>query len=322
MRRTAAVLACLLPSLAACGGATSGNGGGDDDGINVVAAFYPYAYVAQRVAGDAATVHNLTPPGVEPHDLELTPQQVAELADADLVIYEAGFQPAIDLAIEQNPPGEALDVTDVVPLRDTGAPVETGAVETGADHAEAGHPDGAHTDTELSADPHLWLDPTLLIPITQQVADTLSDLDPTNANHFAANARRLSADLTRLDEQFQAGLADCDRTEVVTSHAAFGYLTSRYGLTMVPIAGLSPDADPSPQHLAELHSLINAHDITTVFSETLGTKAYADTLASDLGVQAAVLDPIEGLADEESDEDYLSLMRSNLAALREANGCR
>ena len=294
-----ATLACAALSLpTACSALASG---GNTAGVNVVAAFYPYAYVAERVAGDHATVSNLTPPGVEPHDLELTPQQVAELSDADLVIYEAGFQPAIDDAVEQNPPGQALDVTDVVPLRDTGAPGETG--------------------TASSGDPHLWLDPTLLIPIAEEVADALSEADPAHADRYAANEGRLVMDLNRLDAQFRTGLASCDRTEVVTSHAAFGYLTHRYGLTMVPIAGLSPDVDPSPGHLAKLQALIKAHGITTVFSETLGTKAYADTLAHDLGIQAAVLDPIEGLADDEPEHDYLALMRSNLSALREANGC-
>lgn len=292
-------LACLLLSLAACSALATNS---RDAGVHVVAAFYPYAYVAERVAGNHATVADLTPPGVEPHDLELTPQQVADLTDADLVIYEAGFQPSIDTAIEQNPPAAALDVTDVVPLRDTGAPGETGADSTG--------------------DPHLWLDPTLLIPITQRVADVLSDTDPANAESYAANAAHLVSDLKHLDAQFRTGLARCARTEVVTSHAAFGYLTNRYGLTMVPIAGLSPDVEPSPQRLAELQSLISSHGITTVFSETLGTTAYADTLAHDLGIDAAVLDPIEGLASDESGEDYLSLMRSNLDALRTANGCR
>ncbi len=292
-------LGCLLTSLTACSALTSNS---DNDDLDIVAAFYPYEYVVQRVAGEHATVGNLTPPGVEPHDLELTPQQVAELSDADLVIYEAGFQPAIDDAVEQNPPAAALDVTDVVPLRDTGAPGESGAAS--------------------SADPHLWLDPTLLMPITQRVVDVLSDADPANADSYTDNADQLIADLKRLDAEFQSGLAHCDRTEVVTSHAAFGYLTNRYGLTMVPIAGLSPDVDPSPEHLAELQTLIKADGITTVFSETLGTTAYADTLAHDLGLKAAVLDPIEGLADEESGQDYLSLMRSNLTALRAANGCQ
>jgi zinc transport system substrate-binding protein len=292
-------LGCLvLVTLAGCGALANES---DSQGIDIIAAFYPYAYVAERVAGDFATVSNLTPPGVEPHDLELTPQQVVDLTDADLVIYEAGFQPSIDTAVEQNPPGEALDVTDVVPLRDTGAPGETGADSAG--------------------DPHLWLDPTLLIPIARRVADVLSDTDPTHADSYAANAQRLIADLRHLDAEFRAGLSQCERTEIVTSHAAFGYLTSRYGLTMIPIAGLSPDVEPSPQRLAQVQSLIGSDGITTVFSETLGTKAYADTLASDLDVTAAVLDPIEGLADDSSGEDYLSLMRANLAALRAANGC-
>jgi zinc transport system substrate-binding protein len=226
---------------------------------------------------------------------------VAQLSEADLVIYQEGFQPAIDDAVQQNPPGEALDVTDVVPLRDTGAPGETGAASSG--------------------DPHLWLDPTLLIPIANRVADGLSKADSAHADSYVANAGRLVTDLNRLDAEFRTGLASCDRTEVVTSHAAFGYLTNRYGLTMVAIAGLSPDVDPSPEHLAQLQTLIKTHGITTVFSEALGTKAYADTLAHDLDIQAAVLDPIEGLADDDPGQDYFSLMRSNLAALREANGC-
>ncbi len=290
-------LAFLTPSLAGCSALASSS----DKGINVVAAFYPYAYVASRVAGDHAAVSNLTPPGVEPHDLELAPQQVAELSDADLVIYEAGFQPSIDAAVEQNPPRQALDVTDVVPLRDTGAPGETGA--------------------ESSGDPHLWLDPTLLIPIAERVAQVLIDADPAHADSYAANADDLVGDLKRLDGQFKNGLASCDRTQVVTSHAAFGYLTNRYGLTMVPIAGLSPEVEPSPEHLAELQRLIEADGITTVFSETLGTKAYADTLAHDLGITTSVLNPLEGLTDDQADQDYLSIMRANLVALRTANGC-
>lgn len=274
----------------------------DDSGreFSIVAAFYPYEYVAQRVAGDNATVSNLTPTGAEPHDLELTPQQVAEVSDADLVIYQGGFQPTIDTAVEQNHPAQALNVTDVISLQDTSAPEAIGT---------------------SPGDPHLWLDPTLLIPVTERVSEVLAEADPAHKNQYAANAATLVGDLEHLDSQFSDGLAHCDRTEVVTSHAAFGYLASRYGLTMVPIAGLSPDVEPSPQRLVEVQALIEADGITTVFSESLGTSAYADSLAQDLGVQAAVLNPIEGLADGELDRDYFSLMRENLAALRAANGC-
>ncbi len=289
----------LVAALCGCSAlATSGSSGGKPQ---VAAAFYPFAYVAERVAGPWATVTDLTAPGVEPHDLELTPQQVAELSDADLVVYESGFQPSIDTAIEQNPPHAALDVSSIVHLQP-------------ADPRES--TDGATTD------PHLWLDPTLLIPVAHRVAAALSDADPAHAKSYAANADRLVGDLQKVDADFRDGLADCTRTEFVTSHAAFGYLAARYGLTMIPIAGLSPDIEPSPQHLAELQRRITADGITTVFSETLGTKAYADTLAHDLGVTAAVLDPIEGLASGDTSDNYLSLMRANLAALRAANGCR
>jgi zinc transport system substrate-binding protein len=294
--------------------AVPGCAGLDDgpSGPRVVAAFYPYAYVAERVAGEHVEVDNLTAPGIEPHDLELSPQQVADISEADLVVYEKGFQPAVDEAVEQNSPDVALDVTEIVELVDSGA----------AEDAAEGHTDEVgHEHGDLEGDPHLWLDPTLLIPIAEQVAADLAEIDPDHAAEFDANARQLVNELHRLDRDFEHGLAGCERTAFVTSHAAFGYIAHRYGLDMVAVAGLSPDADPSPQQLAEVQEFIEDQDVTTVFSETLGSAEYADTLASDLGVRTAVLDPIEGLANEDSDDDYFSLMRQNLRALEEANGC-
>ncbi|MGH3506463.1 MAG: metal ABC transporter substrate-binding protein [Nocardioidaceae bacterium] len=304
MRRIpgALVVAVALTVSAGCGAVGSGG-----SGPQVVASFYPLAYVAERVAGDHIEVDNLTSPGVEPHDLEMTPQQVADLSEADLVVYEQGFQPAVDEAVDQNSPDLILDVTEVVELGDPGA--ERTASEDERDYVE------------LEGDPHVWLDPTLLIPVAHEVASELAEIDPDHAADFRANANRLVSDLERLDSDFTDGLSQCERSTFVTSHAAFGYLAHRYGLEMVPIAGLSPDAEPSPQQLSQISDLIEAEGITTVFSETLGSQEYADTLANDLGVQTAVLDPIEGLTDEDSSDDYLSLMRENLTALREANGC-
>lgn len=274
-----------VPLLTGC----SALGSSDSAKPQVVAAFYPLAYVAARVAGEHVEITNLTSAGIEPHDLELTPQQVADISEADVVFYEGGFQPAVDAAIEQSAGGTVLDVTDVVPL--------------------------------LDGDPHLWLDPTLLIPIAEKFAKDITAADPDHTRDYRHNTDALVADLKSLDREFTDGLASCQRTEFVTSHAAFGYLAQRYGLTMVPIAGLSPDLEPSPEHLAEIQDYIEGDGITTVFSEMLGSKKYADTLAHDLGVESAVLDPIEGLADTGSGDDYLSLMRANLAALQEANGC-
>jgi zinc transport system substrate-binding protein len=152
------------------------------------------------------------------------------------------------------------------------------------------------------------------------VAEALADTDPQHADAYRDHAADLRRDLQRLDQAYADGLADCARNTVVVSHDAFGYL-DRYGLTFAPIAGLSPGAEPTPADLSRLQDLIRAEGITTVFSERLVSPRVAETLAEDVGVETAVLDPVEGLTDETRDEDYLSLMRANLAALEKANGC-
>jgi zinc transport system substrate-binding protein len=301
-----AVVACCL--LAGCGGGASIS----SEGTSVVAGFYPFAYVAERVAGRHVDVTNLTGPGAEPHDLELTPQQVAAVAAADVSVYEKGFQPAVDAAVEENAEGSVLEVTQAI-----------GHSESGEALGHAGHQSrgDAPARTDLAGDPHIWQDPTKLADIATALAAELAKADPDNAADYRRNADRLVADLRRLDRDYRRGLADCERRTFVTSHAAFGHLAQRYGLEMVPIAGLSPDIEPSPARLAELEEVVDDKGVTTIFSETLASPALARTLAEEVGVRTAVLDPVEGLSDATADEDYLSLMRSNLAALKKANGC-
>jgi zinc transport system substrate-binding protein len=277
--------------LAGCGGDEASSG----DLPTVAASFYPLAFVAEQIGGGDVRVVNLTSPGVESHDLELTPRQVAEIAAADLVVYERGFQPSVDEAVDQNAGDARVEVTEVVPLEDE------------------------HGD--LAGDPHVWLDPTLLARIADAVADGLAAAVPASADAFRERAEALVAELADLDEEFSTGLGQCERNVVVTTHEAFGYLAHRYGLEMVGISGLSPDAEPSPARLAEVGEVIADEGVTTVFYERLVSPAVAETLADDLGVVTAVLDPIEGLTDETEDEDYFTLMRANLGALEEANGC-
>jgi zinc transport system substrate-binding protein len=287
----------LMPALSGCAALT-----GDDSGKpSVVAAFYPYAWVAQQVAGTHADVINLTQPGLEPHDLELTPRQVGDLSIADLVIYEQGFQPSVDEAVDQNAEGRTLDVTDVVPLEDTGAPVENGE--------------------DLSGDPHLWQDPTLLAHVVAQVEKDLVAIDPTHAAAYRRNADRLTVELNQLDQDFTDGLAHCERREFVTSHAAFGYLAARYGLSQEGIAGVTPDAEPDAATLRDLAAHVEQHGVTTVYSEALVDPALAETLARETGARVAVLDPLEGLTDRSRGRDYLEVMRSNLAVLEQGQGC-
>jgi zinc transport system substrate-binding protein len=290
----------------ACTGATAARR--DPNRVDVVAAFYPLQYVAQRVGGDAAHVVNLAKPGAEPHDLELNPGQVGQVSDAELIIYLKGFQPAVDEAVAQNGGHRVFDVAGVQPLADA------------AGHNHAGEPEPGEQRAGGAKDPHVWLDPTRLATIADRFAERLGRADPARAADYAARARELRTDLETLDREYEQGLRTCQRRELVTSHTAFGYLADRYHLDQVGVSGLTPEDEPSPQRLAAVARDAHEHGATTIFFETLVTPKIAETIAREVGARTAVLDPIEGLRPGSS-ADYLSVMRSNLAALRTALGC-
>jgi zinc transport system substrate-binding protein len=285
----------------------------DPEGVQVATAFYPLQYVAERVAGDHASVENLTQVGKEPHDLELTIRETALIAEADLVVHEGGFQPSVDDGVTQNATGEVVDAAEVVEL----VPFDDEPTdEHGDEHAEEDHEGHDHGDL----DPHFWQDPLRLAQVGDAVADALAGIDPDQADDYRTNAAGLRDDLETLDEEYAAGLATCERDTIVVSHDAFGYL-GKYGLHLAPVAGLSPDAEPTVAGLADLQELITEEGVTTVFSETLASPRFTRALADDLGIRTDVLDPLEGLTSD-AHGDYLSLMRDNLGALREANACR
>lgn len=279
------LIIAALAVLAGCGANAS-----TDGRKTVVAAFYPLAFAAEQLGGARYDVVNLTPPGAEPHDLELTPREVGRIESADVVLYLShDFQPAVSKAAEQAG-GDVVDVLAGLPLH-------------GADGQEEG----------LTADPHVWLDPVLFQRVVRRIASAL-DASPV----------KLVGELRTLDRQFRDGLKSCARQEIVTSHAAFGYLAERYGLKQVSITGLSPEAEPSPKQLASVVRTVERTHATTIFFETLISPRLAETVAREVGAKTAVLDPIEGLTpDEESAGDnYLTLMRKNLANLRQSLGCR
>jgi zinc transport system substrate-binding protein len=283
--RCLAVLSVL--TLAGCGG--SGDNAGKQ---TVVVAFYPLAWAAEQIGGDAVDVENLTPPGAEPHDIELTPRDVEEVRNADLVLYLGkGFQPALEKAVESRS-GPSLDLL------------------AGQDLASA--PKG---EEELAVDPHVWLDPPRFARMVMSIGSEL---------HREDAAARLADRLHRLDDELRTGLRSCRRNEIVTSHAAFGYLAQRYGLQQVPLTGVSPEAEPSPRDLQALIDEVKKSGATTVFFETLVSPRLAQTVAREAGARTAVLDPIEGLTKDEvaAGGDYLSVMHANLAALRKALACR
>lgn len=307
--RIALASAALLLTTTGCSALAEDDGSSaDDGGRQVVASFYPLQYVAERVAGDGFEVENLTSPGGEAHDLELGVRETAMVTDADLLVYLDGFQPAVDEAAEENSTQDVMDAGTVVGL----LPFEEGEEHEGESEEEH--------DEHGEFDPHFWHDPMRMADLGDALAERLTELDPDGADDYAANANDLRSDLESLDQEYVDGLAECRIDTVVTNHDAVGYL-EKYGLKLESIAGISPDAEPTPAELADLQKVIEDDGITTVFSEALVSPATAETLASDLGIDTAVLDTIEGLTDETATEDYLSLMRSNLSAIQDANDC-
>lgn len=282
MSRAPALLVVLVAVLSGCAAPAR-------SGPTVVASFYPLQFVAGRIVGDHARVLDLTAPGVEPHDLELTVRQTAEISAATAVLYERGLQPSVDQAVADNGPAHVLDTTSVVPLRE--------------------------------GDPHFWQDPTLLARVARAFTRTMAAAEPEHAADFRANDARLQHQLRRLDEAFRRGLAHCRTRTLVVSHDAFEYLGRRYHLDVYPIAGLTPDAEPSPQHLQQISQLVRSKGVTTVFNERLASPQMVDALSADLGVRTAVLDTLEGLTSADPHANYLSIMRANLAAIRKADSC-
>jgi zinc transport system substrate-binding protein len=282
-------------------------------------------------------VSSLTPPGAEPHDVELSPRQVRSVSETDLVVYLSGFQSAVDEAIEARQPERVVDAADVVDLlaggehthadEDEHADEDTHSDEHADEHADEDthadadeHADEHVDDTHADAvDPHFWLDPQRLAALAQPVADALAEADPANADTFSAAAQRLAEELGAVDAAYAAGLATCERRVVVASHEAYGYLSAAYHLEQVGISGLDPEAEPSPARLREIGDVVRERGVTTLFTETLVNPKVAETLAADLGVTTAVLDPIESQTDPAA--DYRAVMEQNLEALRAGLGC-
>src|SRR5512132_1158279 len=288
MSRTVLVLICVAAMAAGCGGSGSSSDGKTD----VVASFYPLAWAAERIGGETVSVHNLTRPGTEPHDVELSPRDVARIHSADVVLYlGSGFQPSVEDAVK-GASGKAVDLLEGQRL---------------AEPAEA--------EGKVTHDPHVWLDPVRYAAVARRIGRILGR--PRQADGLVTQ-------LGELDREYARGLARCHRREIVTTHAAFGYLARRYHLRQIPITGLSPEAEPTPRDLEGVVERVRASKATTVFFETLISPRLAETVARETGARTDTLDPLEGLSQEKLDRgaDYLSVMRENLAALRRALDCR
>ncbi|MEU5717411.1 metal ABC transporter substrate-binding protein [Streptomyces sp. NPDC020403] len=312
----AATAALGLTALTACSSSSSSDGAGHADGgkLNVVASFYPMTFLAEEIGGSHVSVTTLTKPGVEPHDLELSPKQIGGLGDADYILFLKGVQPAVDDAVGQAGVKNTVDAAGFTTLENHGSEVG------GHDH---GHAEGEeHGDEEAGRDPHIWLDPVKYAEVAEGVGKSLEKADPDHAADYRKNTTALVGRLDALDTAYENGLKTTATRTFVTTHSAFGYLAERYGLTQEGIAGLDPETEPSPARIGEIHSVAEKNKATTVFFETLASDRTAKTLAKDLGLKTDVLDPLEGITGTSKGADYLEVMTSNLAALQKALGAK
>lgn len=285
--------------------------------IKIATTFYPLYEIAKQVGGDYVDIKNLVPPGAEPHDYELTPKDVADVYDSQiLVVNGAGVEPWLDKLL---PDFEKQPNLHVVDEAKNFSNLMTGFHEEGEPA-----PTPQEEAISPSYDPHIWMEPTLYAQEVAAFEKTMETVDPAHKDYYSANAQSFNAKLTDLDQKFKNGLQNCTLREFVTNHAAFGYLSKRYNLSMIAIAGLSPDAEPSSKTLAGLVDLIKQKNIHYILTESLVSPKIADTLAQETGAQTMILNPLEGLTDEElaQGKNYLSVMEENLKTLQTALECK
>jgi zinc transport system substrate-binding protein len=270
--------------------------------LQVTASFYPLYFFAQQIGGDKAEVVNMTPAGAEPHEYELTPQDLARIENSRLLILNGnGLEPWGENIKENTDPSRTLLVV-------------AGEGLAGKKISENG--------SEI-IDPHVWLSPPLAEKMTEKILAGFVSVDPKNKNYYETQAANLRSRLADLDQEFRAGLSNCARRDIITSHAAFGYLAAAYDLRQVAIAGLSPDAEPSSQALSSIADFSRTHDVNYIFFESLVSSKLAVTLAQEIGAKTLTLNPLEGLTDKEiaAGENYFTVMKSNLANLKIALQC-
>ncbi|SBT88352.1 zinc transport system substrate-binding protein [Streptomyces sp. DI166] len=312
----AAVTALGLGTLSACSDSVAV---GNTEKFDVVASFYPMAYLAEEIGGEHVNVTTLTQPGQEPHDLEISVKQTAQLEESDAALYLKGLQPSVDEAIAQSEVGTKIDAAELTSLEKHGTEVGGHAEEHEEEHEEEHGHDHDHEDGQ---DPHIWLDPVKYAEVAEGVGKAFEKADPDHAADYRKNTEALVGRLNDLDARFEDGLRDTDTKVFITTHAAFGYLAERYGLTEEAISGLDPESEPSAARVKELSEMAKEDGVTTVFYETLVSDRTAKTLASDAGLATAVLDPLEGITDKSAGDDYIQVMESNLKALRTALGAK
>ncbi len=269
--------------------------------LQVTASFYPLYYFATQIGGDKADIRNITPAGAEPHDYEPTAQDIARIENSNMLILNGGIEAWGD-KIKQNLSGKNVLIVVAGEGLLTRKLTENG---------------------QTSSDPHVWLDPKVAKIEAGRIAQEFIKIDPASSSFYQNNEKQLDSKLDELDQAYKKGLANCKQKDIITSHAAFGYLGKEYGLNQVSVAGLSPDEEPSAQQLTDVSNFAKQRHIKYIFFESLVSPKLSDTIATEVGAQTLVLDPLEGISDTDMGKgrNYFTVMQDNLKNLQIALEC-
>ena len=284
--------------------------------LSVMASFYPVYDFATKIGGDKVTVTDMVPAGTEPHDWEPAASDITSLEEADVFIYSgAGMEHWVTdvLAALENKDLVSVEASQGITLRAGHAHHD--------EEEEAGHTEeGEEEHEEGEFDPHVWLAPLNAKTELENIKDALVQADPDNKDTYEANYTTWSAECDKLDKEFKDTLSGLSKKDIVVSHEAFGYLCDAYGLNQMGIEGISPDSEPDPARMAEIQDFVTKNSVKVIFSEELVSPKVAQAIADATGAEVQVLNPLEGLSDEElaAGDDYFSVMRQNLQVLKAA----
>ncbi|QWU14797.1 zinc transport system substrate-binding protein [Paenibacillus sophorae] len=302
------ILLALL--LSGCGPKSSGTI--VEDKVNVVTTFYPIYEFAQEIGGEDVNAINLLPVGVEPHDWTPRSQDIVNTSKAQLFLYNgAGLEGWVPNFLK------GLDSSSKVQAVEVSKGIDYIMTDDEEDHDHGGENGEEASGDSLHTDPHTWVSPKSALLMAQNIKNSLVQVDPAHKDGYEERYGKVAERLKALDAKFETELAKVPNKEIVVSHQAFAYLCRDYGLTQHAIMGLSPDAEPRGQDLVKLAELVKKERIRYIFFEELVSDKLAKTLAAEAGVSTMVLNPVEGLTEQEqqNNDNYFTLMEKNLQNL-------
>lgn len=292
---------------------TDANAHNDDEKVKIVTTFYPMYEFTKNVVGGSAEVELLIPSTIEPHDWEPTPKDIAKIQDANLFVYNSEYMETWVTNLQNSIPDDKVKFVEA----SKGINLEEGVEVEEEEEESHGHSHSHSHSHAFAMDPHVWLSPVLAQKEVQTIANALIEADPGNKETYKKNSETYINKLKDLDESYRVGLDDVKKKELITQHTAFGYLAKEYGLVQVPIAGISPNQEPSAQKLKKLKQFGKEHDVNVIYFEELASPKVAETLANEIGASTEVLSTLEGLSKEDQDKgyDYIKVMENNLDKL-------